>query len=1155
MDSVSGWSAPGRTTSSGATSPSVLQPGYVLANRYEIVQLLGEGGMGSVYEARDRELDRLVALKVIRPELAQNADALHRFKQELILARQVTHRNVIRIFDLGEADGIKFITMEYVEGQDLKALLRETGKLDPKKAAEIIEQVCRALEVAHMEGVIHRDLKPQNIMIGKQGKVSVMDFGIARSMEVGGGMTQTGALVGTPEYMSPEQAKGEKLDSRTDLFALGIIFYELLTGDSPYKADTAMATLYKRTKEAARPPVELDQGIPRALSDIVVRCLQIDKEKRYASATGILQDLATWEAPRAGTTVLPARLAFSIRGLAPYVNWIAGGALVLLVAIAGIVYREKFGFGKPPRVLNSGPSISLAILPFANGSGDQSLDWLGPSLADMLSTDVGQSSHLRAVSPDRIHQVMHDLQISPDAFSDAATVGRLAQMSNADTIVSGRYAKFGEQFRVDATLRDIKHERNVSFKVEAANQQDLLQKVDGLAQTIRDNLALQPNIADELKAQSFKPSSNSIDAIRLYSEGTDLARQGKNLEALKEFQGATQADPGFALAFAKLGQTLANLGHDSEAEQASRKAVELSENLPAREKYLIAANDARIQRDYPKAIQYYENLAATSPDDPETQFELGRLYMDSGATDKARDRYSKVLAGDPNNVGALLALGRLELRHSNPQGALDYFNRALPLSVQFANDEAKGTILQGIGVSYRQLDKQDEAFRYFQQALEVRQRLNDKRGVGVTLNVMAQIEEGNGKTQQALKDYGQALSIRREIGDKSGVADTLLDLGGFHLDLGHYDQALELFKQALQVQRDLGDEAAQGLSLNNIGLTYLSKSDYENALTYFQQALDIRQKSQVPGDIALNLHNLALTYEYLGRYDQALDNFEHALDLYRNSGDKRGEAMESYAMGTLFGYQGRLGAAISSKEQALKIFTELQDRTYWMTEVMSGYGKSLADAGRFDDAQKPLADALALARELKIDGSIAQALDFQGATLFYRGDLKSAMTLYNQALQFASHSKEQDKVLFCRFHLAQVALREGRQTEAATGLTKIAGEADSSGMKYLQFEASVSLGESLVEQKQYDRARQQLERAIAGAEKLELRPTLAQAHYSLATALRLGGHGEDAATHYRRALEYVEQIRKDAGSDAFLQRSDLKSIYSESSRWSQQKPN
>jgi tetratricopeptide (TPR) repeat protein len=265
--------------------------------------------------------------------------------------------------------------------------------------------------------------------------------------------------------------------------------------------------------------------------------------------------------------------------------------------------------------------------------------------------------------------------------------------------------------------------------------------------------------------------------------------------------------------------------------------------------------------------------------------------------------------------------------------------------------------------------------------------------------------------------------------------------------------------------------------------------------------------------------------------------------------------MESYTMGVLFGYQGRFGAAIKAKEEARKTFTELQDRTFWMTEVSSGYGKSLCDAGRFDDAQKPLVDALALARDLKIDGSIAQALDFQGESLFYRNDLKGAAALYTQALQFASRSKEQDKVLLTRFHLAQIALKEGRSAEAAGSFKKIAADADTLGSKSLEFAASVSLGEALVQSKSYDRARQELERAIAGAEKLELRPELAEAHYSLATALRLSGHHAEAAPHYREVLRYIDEIRKDAGSDAFLERFDFKQLYSESSRWSQDKPN
>jgi serine/threonine protein kinase len=191
-----------------------LQPGALLGKRYEILALLGEGGMGAVFKANDRELDRLVALKVIRPELAGHSDILQRFKQELILARKVTHKNVNRIFDLGEADGIKFITMEFVDGHDLKALLRQRGKFPPAEAAEVVRQICRALVAAHGEGIVHRDLKPHNILVDKQGKVLVTDFGLAHSLEMSG-LTQSGALLGTPEYMSPEQAKGEKVDHRS----------------------------------------------------------------------------------------------------------------------------------------------------------------------------------------------------------------------------------------------------------------------------------------------------------------------------------------------------------------------------------------------------------------------------------------------------------------------------------------------------------------------------------------------------------------------------------------------------------------------------------------------------------------------------------------------------------------------------------------------------------------------------------------------------------------------------------------------------------------------------------------------------------------------------------------------------------------------------
>ena len=287
---------------------ATLFPGAILAGRYEILQVLGEGGMGTVYKAKDRELDRLVALKVIRPEYANHPETIRRFKQELILARQVTHRNVIRIFDLGIADNLKFITMDFVEGRDLTRVLRERGKLPVAEACEVVRQICAGLEAAHNEGVVHRDLKPQNIMLDAQGRIYLMDFGLARSMELVG-MTRTGALIGTPTYMSPEQARGEKADARTDIFALGVIFYELLTGTRPYKDEPMMATLVRRTRELATPPDQIDPSVPRSVSDIVMKCLQIKADLRYQNAEEITRDLNLVSAPLSSASHSAAALS------------------------------------------------------------------------------------------------------------------------------------------------------------------------------------------------------------------------------------------------------------------------------------------------------------------------------------------------------------------------------------------------------------------------------------------------------------------------------------------------------------------------------------------------------------------------------------------------------------------------------------------------------------------------------------------------------------------------------------------------------------------------------------------------------------------------------------------------------------------------------
>ena len=626
--------AGGQSSFGYGSSAAVLQIGDLLGDRYEILQLLGEGGMGAVYKAADRELDRFVALKVIRPELASNPSILARFKQELLLAHQVTHRNVIRIYDLGEAAGVKFITMEFVDGHDLRALIREKKKFAPEEAVEIIEQVCQALDAAHRVGVIHRDLKPQNIMQDASGRILVMDFGLARTLG-GDGMTQTGAIVGTMEYMSPEQALAKELDQRSDLFALGLILYEMLTGKTPFQAESALASLIKRTQERAVPVSDIDAQIPGALSGIVSKCLERDTTLRYQSASAILSDLNTWKDKRAAGTI---NLGATVKPWGQTIPWplIAGVLTVLVLATSGYLLRDKLvGPSHGPASVATVHPVSLAILPFRNASGDQSLDWLGPSLAEMLTTDIGQSAQLRTVSSNSLHQVFSDLRISPGTVLDPATIGRVANFSNADRIVWGQYAKFGDQIRIDASVQDIKNDRIIPIKIEVASEKEIPGAIDRLAESIRQKLSLPADVLKQLKSSSFQPTSKSIAALRDYNQGVGLQRDGKNLEAQKQFEAATKEDPSFALAYSRLAQVFSSLGYDSEAEQSANKAVDLSSDLPEAEKYLISAIRSQATKNYPEAIKAYETLAAASPDNSDVQSALASLYQDSGDLAKA----------------------------------------------------------------------------------------------------------------------------------------------------------------------------------------------------------------------------------------------------------------------------------------------------------------------------------------------------------------------------------------------------------------------------------------------------------------------------------------------------------------------------------------
>jgi tetratricopeptide (TPR) repeat protein/predicted Ser/Thr protein kinase len=1131
----------------------VLTSGHLLAQRYEVLGLLGEGGMGAVYKARDVELGRLVALKVIRPDLARNRAILDRFKQELILATQVTHRNVVRIYDLGEAEGIKFITMEFVDGEDLAAVIRQRTKLPPREAVAIVEQVCRALEAAHNVGVIHRDLKPQNIMQEKgTGRILVMDFGLAKTLE-GDRMTQTGAMVGTMEYMSPEQALAGNLDQRSDIFSLGLIFYELLTGQTPFRADSALASLIKRTQERVVPVSEFDKSVPPELSQIVSRCLEREVAVRYQSAPELLADLELW-AGTGKSGIIAARLRPGPRRWADENKRLLSGAVVLVLLLVAtlVFFLTRPGGGSAPQAkqeLQAVPSRSLAILPFRNASGDAKDDWIGSTVADVLSTDIGQSSHVRAVPTDRLRQVLSDLRVGQETIVDPDTLKRVAQFSKANVVISGQYAISGDQIVLNAAVRDLVHDQSVPVTAQASVK-DLPSAIDSLADSVRKNLSLSADVVDELKAQSFKPNSKSVEALRAYGEGAELMRAGKYTEALPHLQSATNTDPDFALAFSSLAEAQSELGFEGDAEQSSIRAADLahSQNLPLPEKYLIDASNARILKDKARAIEAYQNLSRSSPGDADIQYTLGVLYLQNGEYDKARAEFAGILQADPKNIKALWGAGVVDNLTGNPQGALEALTRGSSLAIQADNHEQQALLLLSTGISYRLLNKPEEALRNYQDSIAINEKLGQKRGVAAALNEMGLTQRTSGQPDAALASFNKALTLLRNIGQKDEMAITLMDLGTVYQDLGKFDQALDVYKQALQIERETANQSAEAQCLDNVASVYLAMGDTSNAFTYSQQALQLREKLGVPGDIADTLESLSEAYTATGQYDQAMTALMRALELSRKAGDGGRTALVSRQVGLVLGYQGRFGAAVKSLQDALKTYRDQGENGLNMAGLLIDLSGALARAGRGDESATFLDEAEKIQRGLKNDGSLSDIRNTRGDIAFYRGDLKNASQLYQSALQLASRTQEDEVMLLSRLNVARVAVAEGHFQDGLRQL-KLLLNAKRAIPANLSMQINLASAEAMIGLKDYASADHVLEQELTTAKRSGMRFDLARIYYLLGTSMRLNNNAARGADNYREAAQLLDVIRGDPAAGHILQRIDFKTMYDESNRW------
>ena len=625
------------------TPKEELTTGSTFAGRYQIIEELGKGGMGKVYKAHDTKIREKIALKLIKPEIAKDKKTIERFNNELRIARRIRHKNVCQMFDLGEDKGTHFITMEFVDGQDLKKLIRQTGQLALGTTINIAKQVCDGLVEAHTLGVVHRDLKPSNIMIDSDGNARIMDFGIARSLE-SKGITGAGVMIGTPEYMSPEQVEGKETDQRSDIYSLGVILYEMVTGQVPFEGDTPFTIGVKHKSEIPKDPKELNAQIPDDLSRVILRCMEKDKEKRHQSAEEVHSKLANIEKGIPTTErVVPKRKPITSREITVTFGLkklFIPALVVIALIVAAVIVWQILPQKRTVPIPSDKPS--LAIVYFENNSGDKSLDNWRSGLSELLITDLSQSKFLNVLSGDKIFGILKKLNLLEAQKYSAEDLTKVANQGRVNHILKGSYIKAGENFIITVMLQK-PHSGEVvrSIKVECKGEEEITSKVDELTRQIKLDLNLsREQIASDIDKEVGKITTSSPEAYRHYSEAKKYFYKPEYRKAIQLFERAIEIDSEFAMAYMLLASAYSNLGYSSKNKEYIQKAFELTDRVSDRERYEIEGDFYFWSwKTFDKAIDSYKKLLELYPEYGSGNNMLGLTYAWLEQWDKAIERY------------------------------------------------------------------------------------------------------------------------------------------------------------------------------------------------------------------------------------------------------------------------------------------------------------------------------------------------------------------------------------------------------------------------------------------------------------------------------------------------------------------------------------